>query len=1426
MVNTRRKESVGSSQSPSPKHRTRGSLRLIKPEPEEESGSSSVNESDSEDSADKDSSSNSPLKPKAPIKTAAPSRQLRSRFGFTGRKYNARPVRSSHKRISLDERRGLAVYSRKMEMHDDLDEYEQANESEEELYTVRGRRSRHLIRMNRIQRRTALSLRPISQKSYADPHSPLHFNSDSDGGVRRSKRKRPVNMSWLADSQMHKVGYPNLHAGYSEEDSRDAVDAHNTMEITRRITRRKNDISLHHQVFEFEAEDVTTRRRRRRNLDIEPIRESNDKENKKDSGLVNGRSSGRLRNLVKMESYMEDKRSDNDHEDRGEMDESKDQDDHEKPKVNGNVDESPKKPNDSKLPQSSNSDEQDCIPLTRLRTNPARTRTDSLPNDMLRNSTFPVTRNRTDNLSANLLRNASYPTRTIKPVRAEKVLDSSSETEEERRKYSLRDRRPKPAPKTMQTSVLRTRDIRTRRHFQRRRQDSSSSDESSSSDVRRGKPPKSPHSKNEKMKSGAGGSTKIVPIKPETLDASVRFNSIGGLDSHIQCLKEMILLPMMYPEVFRQFQIQPPRGVLFHGPPGTGKTLIARALANECSFGKRKVAFFLRKGADLLSKWIGESEKQLRLLFEQAAEMKPSIIFFDELDGLAPVRSSRQDQVHASIVSTLLALMDGLADRGEVIVIGATNRIDTIDPALRRPGRFDRELFFPLPSRSERGEILNVHTSAWSNPPNRQMLDYLSENTVGYCGSDLRALCSEAVIQSFRRTYPQVYSSEHRLLLNPENVKVEKVDFMRAKSLLVPASHRVTQGLGRKLLPILEPVLQDPMKKSLSLLEQTFPHGLSATLSKVKLSPNLRPAQLLITGDGPEHGQTSHLAPAILFKMEHIHAYLLDLAALYQESGRSAEEACILVFSEARKNIPSIVYIPNIDKWWALVSETVRAIFMSQLTQLDPNIPILFLATSSVLYNNLPCEVQNIFSHYRKEVIEVKPPTAEVRRLFFKPLIVEGSLKPMRSSRDRPKTPPPLPRAPTPPPTPLNEEQIKKLYETEEHTLRELRIFLRDMCKKLANNKLFFMFTKPVDTKEVPDYTTIIKQPMDLETMMTKVDLYQYECAKDFLNDIELICQNALEYNPARSSADKQIRHRACSLRDYAYTLIKTEMDTDFEDKCQTISCNRKKRKHCPTKYLPPYIYTPGQVDHESMLDTTLDEQQNAQDKLNEKSADKFDSRTPRKRKRSWQKGQLLVKKKKKKSLDNCQGQVDEKVSSSESKENDAKPTPTQPVTADEVSSVIVKEEHAETVTEVTTPLTINCDIQTSRVEPSNFLQSPRRRLSDLLSPSELLDNPLDFDDVDEALNEAVSENSKTKNNIECSQTELEKALETAVKMTDGYSLVSLLDLYNHLSRIVKKYSRTHIRTQLPKELSKELSRCKKEGAPEYKSHSPLGKSP
>uniref|UniRef100_A0A665VIB8 AAA+ ATPase domain-containing protein n=1 Tax=Echeneis naucrates TaxID=173247 RepID=A0A665VIB8_ECHNA len=191
----------------------------------------------------------------------------------------------------------------------------------------------------------------------------------------------------------------------------------------------------------------------------------------------------------------------------------------------------------------------------------------------------------------------------------------------------------------------------------------------------------------------------LADVDPMNLDSSVKFDSVGGLSNHIQSLKEMVVFPLLYPEIFEKFKIQPPRGCLFYGPPGTGKTLVARALANECSQGDKKVSFFMRKGADCLSKWVGESERQLRLLFDQAYLMRPSIIFFDEIDGLAPVRSSRQDQIHSSIVSTLLALMDGLDSRGEIVVIGATNRLDSIDPALRRPGRFDREFLFNLPDK-------------------------------------------------------------------------------------------------------------------------------------------------------------------------------------------------------------------------------------------------------------------------------------------------------------------------------------------------------------------------------------------------------------------------------------------------------------------------------------------------------------------------------------------------------------------------------------------------------------------------------------------------------------------------------------------------------------------------------------------------------
>ncbi|KAF5307164.1 hypothetical protein FQR65_LT00680 [Abscondita terminalis] len=1387
------------------RHRTRSSTQL-------ETEASDVSESETEgnhswSSTNKNKRIHTPQRNK-PISSSV--RELRSKF--SSECVRKRELKST--RISLDERHSLSVYSTR-NMHDDSDAFN-GNDSDEEVFSLRARKSRHLRHarstLTQLEKRTALSLRPLRSKCYADPHSPLPYNSDDSGQdkVRRSTRKRKKRyseMTWLTDNQMPKVGYPNLAAEeYSEEDSRDVQNtechsskSHRNAYETRRTTRLAHSLNGIDEarnikknskyLFEFKNSD-SHNTRNRRNLNelsnedkVKTRRESNDNKENRENNIVNGRLKE------------EDEQFNNDKGDSESMDADS---------PDANIDVIEKK--DEIADKKQISDNDNC-----------EEEQESSETDEIRKVRTRRIINRIDSAKR----------------RKRKCSESSSSSEANNKVYSLRQRAPKPSGKpNLSTKILSELEhaLRPRRHFTRRVvSPHSTSDSSSDSEVVR-KPSKyrttnskSQHGKNDHLIKSGSGWNKPVPIGPEKIDNKVKFSSVGGLDGHVQCLKEMILLPMMYPEVFKQFQIQPPRGVLFHGPPGTGKTLIARALASECSFGSRKVSFFMRKGADLLSKWVGESEKQLRLLFQQAQEMKPSIIFFDELDGLAPVRSSRQDQIHASIVSTLLALIDGFDNRGEVVVIGATNRIDAIDPALRRPGRFDRELYFPLPSRMERQEILKIHVSQWSPPPNPELLSFLAERAIGYCGSDLRALCSEAVIQSLRRTYPQVYTTDYKLLLDPTCVKVEKVDFLRAKSVLTPASHRITQALGRRLMPILKPVLGESLETTLRVLKESFPHGLDPVLARVKLAAGFRPAQLLLLGDGPEHGQTLHLAPAILHHMEHIHAYILDLAMLHRETARSPEESCIQVFHEAKRNVPSIIYIPNLDQLWDLIHETVKAIFLSQLEHMDLNVPILLLATANKPFNKLPKEIQNIFSHYRKEVYQVNRPNAEARRAFFKPLLIEACLKPMQQSRKRVSTPPPLPRAPTPPPTPISEATAKKLYEQEERTLRELRIFLRDMCKKLANNKLFFMFTKPVDTEEVPDYTAIIKEPMDLETMMTKVDFHRYECARDFLSDIELIVQNALEYNPAKTSADKQIRHRACSLRDYAHTLIKNEMDSDFEEKCQLIAKERMDRKASVSQYLPAYITTAenkglNPLDALELKEEVLEECKselvvgdiNEASAVEEQNSNRKSlpllSTTVRKRKFNWQRGYLKKKKKREKTLSATNSSLEDQADGKASSGDDLSfVNSTLEIENSDNSNLL----NTNINNNITTPLSVNCGnaADASKNHQSSLLQSPstKRVLSELLSPSELLDDPLDFDDIDKALNEYGEEIMKV--NVVVNSEELERILEQAVMVTANKSLQSLLDLHNELSRIVRQYTRTTNRISLPKDLRVELRR-------------------
>ena len=315
----------------------------------------------------------------------------------------------------------------------------------------------------------------------------------------------------------------------------------------------------------------------------------------------------------------------------------------------------------------------------------------------------------------------------------------------------------------------------------------------------------------------------LADADPLGVDPNVTFEGVGGLDNHINQLKEMVALPLLYPEVFQLKHITPPRGVLFHGPPGTGKTLLARALASSVSSQGRKVTFYMRKGADALSKWVGEAERQLRLLFEEARKNQPSIIFFDEIDGLAPVRSSKQEQIHASIVATLLALMDGMDGRGQVIVIGATNRPDSVDPALRRPGRFDREFYFPLPNQEARRTIIDINTKGWEPPLVAEFKDQLAALTQGYGGADLRALCTEAALNAIQGTYPQIYKSNDKLVIDPTKIKVLAKDFMISVKKMIPSSERSAPSGATPLDRTVEPLLRETLAEISKLLDEVLP---------------------------------------------------------------------------------------------------------------------------------------------------------------------------------------------------------------------------------------------------------------------------------------------------------------------------------------------------------------------------------------------------------------------------------------------------------------------------------------------------------------------------------------------------------------------------------------------------------------------------
>ncbi|CUM62770.1 uncharacterized protein PRCAT00000327001 [Priceomyces carsonii] len=519
---------------------------------------------------------------------------------------------------------------------------------------------------------------------------------------------------------------------------------------------------------------------------------------------------------------------------------------------------------------------------------------------------------------------------------------------------------------------------------------------------------------------------------PLGVDMNIDFSVVGGLDNYINQLKEMVALPLLYPELYQNFAITPPRGVLFHGPPGTGKTLMARALAASCSSSTRKITFFMRKGADCLSKWVGEAERQLRLLFEEAKNQQPSIIFFDEIDGLAPVRSSKQEQIHASIVSTLLALMDGMDNRGQVIVIGATNRPDSVDPALRRPGRFDREFYFPLPDMSARAKILEIHTRKWHPPLPEEFLKKVAELTKGYGGADLRALCTEAALNSIQRKYPQIYGTSDKLKVDPTKVKVVAKDFMNALDKIVPSSARSSSSGSSPLPDNLKPLLQPLMSEIIKKLDDLLPdagskkkklttlqeaHYLDPTINdsdggfgKQQLLKNLENSRvfkphLLICG-GQGNGQ-QYITSAILNYLEGFQLQSLDMGNIFGDPTKSPELCIVQTFIEARRHQPSVIFIPNIDIWFQVVPSSAKATLTGLLRNLRSNEKILLLGISETNIEDIDPEVKLIFgfNNYSNNV-GLRNPSRSQRKEYFETMKKALLMKPFEFVNDlknRPK---------------------------------------------------------------------------------------------------------------------------------------------------------------------------------------------------------------------------------------------------------------------------------------------------------------------------------------------------------------------------------------------------------------------------------------
>jgi transitional endoplasmic reticulum ATPase len=395
----------------------------------------------------------------------------------------------------------------------------------------------------------------------------------------------------------------------------------------------------------------------------------------------------------------------------------------------------------------------------------------------------------------------------------------------------------------------------------------------------------------------------IIKISKEAIQedivSRVAYEDIGGLKDELKRVREIIELPLKHPELFDRLGIEPPKGVLLHGPPGTGKTLIAKAVATETG-----ASFFSIQGPEIMNKYYGQTEENLRKKFQEAEESLPAIIFIDEIDSIAPKRDDVKGEVERRVVAQLLTLMDGLEEKGRLIVIAATNRVDHIDAALRRPGRFDREIEMGVPDRASRIEILQVHTR--NMPLSKDVnLEGLSDLTHGFVGADLAALSREGAMKALRRYLPDIDLDKTVSTEILQQIEVKMEDFKEALKEVEPSTMREVLIEVPKVKWEQIGGLNDVKQKLIETVE--WPLTDPAAFNNVGIQP---PRGVLLFGP-PGTGKTL-LAKAVATETQANFISIKGPEVLSKWVGES-EKAVREIFKKARQVAPCIIFLDEID---------------------------------------------------------------------------------------------------------------------------------------------------------------------------------------------------------------------------------------------------------------------------------------------------------------------------------------------------------------------------------------------------------------------------------------------------------------------------------------------------------------------------------